>query len=62
MVTYFIVVDAPFLKTWRKTRWGLNEEKFPYYPHITLGFTERDLHLQDGAVKDARSCHPDLNN
>ena len=23
-----------------------------YYPHVTLGFTERDLHLADGVVKD----------
>jgi len=27
-----------------------------FYPHITVGFTERDLHLQDGIVKDERSC------
>jgi hypothetical protein len=27
-----------------------------YYPHITLGFTQRDLHLEDGVIKDERSC------
>ena len=27
-----------------------------YFPHITLGFTLRDLHLQDGAIKDTRHC------
>lgn len=28
----------------------------PYYPHITLGFTDRDLHESDGVIKDRRSC------
>lgn len=27
-----------------------------YYPHITLGFTERDLHESDGVIKDEASC------
>lgn len=27
-----------------------------FYPHITLGFTERDLHESDGVFKDQRSC------
>jgi 2'-5' RNA ligase len=27
-----------------------------YHPHITVGFTDRDLHLHDGVVKDERSC------
>lgn len=27
-----------------------------FYPHVTLGFTDRDLHIQDGVVKDAKSC------
>ncbi len=31
-----------------------------YYPHITLGFTKRDLHESDGVTKDERSCFGDL--
>jgi hypothetical protein len=27
-----------------------------YYPHITVGFTERDLHSSDGIIKDASTC------
>lgn len=27
-----------------------------YYPHITLGFTSRDLHESDGAIKNEKSC------
>ncbi|SMF64926.1 hypothetical protein [Pseudobacteriovorax antillogorgiicola] len=27
-----------------------------FHPHITIGFTKRDLHLSDGAVKDQSSC------
>lgn len=27
-----------------------------YYPHVTLGFTLRDLHYEDGVIKDATSC------
>ena len=38
-----------------------------YFPHVTVGFTRRDLHEDDGAVKDVASCrarfpeldHPD---
>ncbi|MES2962752.1 MAG: 2'-5' RNA ligase family protein [Bdellovibrionota bacterium] len=27
-----------------------------YHPHITLGFTKRDLHESDGVIKDEKSC------
>jgi 2'-5' RNA ligase len=27
-----------------------------FQPHITLGFTDSDLHESDGAIKDERSC------
>tara|TARA_R110000868_G_scaffold202649_7_gene450369 strand:+ start:799 stop:1401 length:603 start_codon:yes stop_codon:yes gene_type:complete len=27
-----------------------------YYPHITLGFTKRDLHESDGIIKNEKSC------
>ena len=27
-----------------------------FYPHMTLGFTSRDLHEEDGVIKDIKSC------
>lgn len=63
--TYFVVVDAPELLTMRhtiatlyKTHGGRPSEFDPdlFYPHITIGYTERDLHLQDGVAKDKSSC------
>lgn len=27
-----------------------------FYPHITIGYTKRDLHYEDGVIKDERSC------
>lgn len=27
-----------------------------FYPHVTLGFIGRDLHLQDGVIKNISSC------
>lgn len=32
-----------------------------YFPHITLGFTKRDLHESDGVIKDHSSCLFDIN-
>lgn len=63
--TYFIVVESQDLVEIRKDvqklfvhRGGdplaFNPTKF--YPHITLGFTTRDLHESDGVIKDKRSC------
>ncbi len=61
--TYFIIVDAPKLLKIRqkihqefvskggvKDAWNPNE----FYPHITVGFTLRDLHLSDGVIKDVK--------
>lgn len=31
-----------------------------FYPHITLGYTLRDLHINDGVIKDESSCFGDL--
>jgi 2'-5' RNA ligase len=31
-----------------------------YFPHITIGFTDRDLYEQDGVIKDTRNCVFDL--
>lgn len=33
-----------------------------FYPHITLGFTDSDLHEQDGVIKDQTSCRYSLRN
>lgn len=63
--TYFIVVDAPELVTLRQTlatlyrnNGGQMNDFKPegYYPHITVGFNERDLHSQDGVIKNKASC------
>ena len=66
--TYYIVAQAlPFL-TFRKM---LSEKsKLPlsqfdpnlFFPHITLGFTSRDLHFEDGLKKDEQSCPEELQN
>jgi len=67
--TYFIVVSSSDLLRVRrevhdlfKARGG-NAEAFDptnYYPHITLGFSQRDLHETDGVIKDNTSCYADL--
>tara|TARA_R110000868_G_scaffold163335_1_gene395506 strand:+ start:31928 stop:32530 length:603 start_codon:yes stop_codon:yes gene_type:complete len=31
-----------------------------FYPHITLGFSKRDLHESDGIIKDSSSCMSNL--
>jgi hypothetical protein len=31
-----------------------------YYPHITLGFTSKDLHEGDGVIKNTQSCYAKL--
>lgn len=63
--TYFIVVDAPELVTLRQTlatlyknNGGQPNDFKPedYNPHITVGFSERDLHSQDGVIKNKASC------
>lgn len=70
--TYFVVVQSEDLFKIRKaieilykkkggTDSGFKAEQ--YHPHVTLGFTEKDLHAQDGVMKDASSClfavHPE---
>lgn len=64
-VTYYVVVQADRLFEIRRKiadayvqKGGQTSEFMPdlYYPHVTLGFTTRDLHLEDGVVKDESSC------
>jgi hypothetical protein len=63
--TYFVVVQSVDLVEIRKEikklflAKGGRSQDFDaerYYPHITLGFTQRDLHESDGIIKDRKSC------
>jgi 2'-5' RNA ligase len=63
--TYFIVISSKEVIELRRKISVLLPQKsnetevFNYedvYPHITLGYTDRDLHLQDGVIKDIKSC------
>lgn len=49
---FFVVVEAAGIKKIRE-KYGLQD----FYPHITLGFTKRDLHFEDGVRKDTSSCY-----
>lgn len=76
MSTWFVVIKSDELMAFRKAIANLAEERSskknaeikqkPHFeasnwqPHITLGFTHRDLHKEDGANKDSRSCVPKL--
>ena len=64
--TYFLVVDAPELAKIREriqrefvARGGAANAFDPghYQPHITIGFTHRDLHEDDGVTKGAESIY-----
>jgi hypothetical protein len=63
--TYYVVVRSPdLLQIRRKVRdlylskRGSRRAFKPenWLPHITLGYTERDLHESDGVKKDENSC------
>ncbi len=60
--TYYIVVESSDLLNLRRLlakNSGLSKDKFDpelFYPHITIGFTDKDLHYEDGAVKNHTSC------
>lgn len=65
LATYFLLIQAPgLLQVREKLRRqfiaaGGDKQAFVverFRPHITVGFTERDLHLEDGVSKDSRSC------
>ena len=58
--TYFVVVQSEDLISIRKKiqdsfvgKGGDKNDFNPlnYFPHITLGFTKRDLHESDGVIK-----------
>ncbi|WP_253720996.1 2'-5' RNA ligase family protein [Bdellovibrio bacteriovorus] len=63
--TYYVVVESDRLFQIRKavqmlytSKGGKAQDFNPeaFHPHVTLGFTKRDLHLEDGITKDASSC------
>jgi 2'-5' RNA ligase len=63
--TYYVVVKSPGLLKLRQmikeafVAHGGHEQDFhpeTFYPHVTLGFTARDLHFEEGVVKNEASC------
>lgn len=66
--TFFVVVQSKDLLEIRKVIYGLaqkhnvakNFNPEDYYPHVTIGFTVRDLHQADGVIKDKGTCQADL--
>lgn len=63
--TYYVVIESDRLFEIRKeiqslflSKGGKSEDFSAenFYPHVTLGYTKRDLHFEDGVVKDASSC------
>lgn len=58
--TYYVVVDTPDILAFRehlKVKYDVPEfQASVFYPHITLGFTEKDLHYEQGVIKDQKSC------
>ena len=67
--TYFMVVDSTDLSTLRKhikeafILAGGSPKDFDenlFFPHVTVGFTKRDLHFEDGILKNKNSCWQNL--
>lgn len=63
--TFYIVVESADALRMRKAlkklyvSRGGDEKKFDptsFYPHITVGFTKRDLHASDKVIKNKKSC------
>ncbi len=68
--TYFLVVNSEDLLHFRKKvellfrQRGGQSNSFKaehFYPHITVGFSKRDLHESDGVIKNVSSCYEGLN-
>ena len=68
--TYFIVMEADELFDLRRKiqkafvgKGGQIEQFNPdhYFPHITIGFSLRDLHESDGVIKSKNACLAKLN-
>lgn len=64
MKTYYVVVKSDGLLKLRQKIQDLHEKRGGssafdakhFFPHITVGFTHRDLHEQDGVIKSEDSC------
>lgn len=65
LATYYLVIRSEDLMNLRieilkafQAKGGSSEDFLvaKYHPHITIGFTDRDLHEADGVIKDTRSC------
>jgi hypothetical protein len=63
LFTYNLIVDAPGLFEYRRKvqsvfeqRGGQGFDAEFYFPHITLGFEQRDYHISDGIFKNATTC------
>lgn len=61
--TYFVVVKSPDLQKIREEvakvyqqRGGKKFDAAKFYPHITVGFTDRDLYDTDGVIKNDKLC------
>jgi 2'-5' RNA ligase len=60
--TFYVVIKSKELFKFRKKLAKLakiSKDQFDpnlFYPHVTLGFTERDLHFEDGVIKNEKSC------
>lgn len=65
--TYYVVIESDDLLRIREEIASLYRQKggkeafdpTQYYSHVTLGFSERDLHESDGVIKDRDSCLDD---
>lgn len=69
--TFYVVVESDDYLHFRKilaekfiARGGAKDSFQPlvFYPHVTVGFTDKDLHFEDGVIKDAKSCLYSLKN
>ena len=67
--TFYVVVRSNDLLQARKSIYEkyiskggdeMNFDPLEYYPHITVGFTHKDLHINHGVIKDVRSCVANL--
>lgn len=61
--TFYLVIQSEKIINLRekiartfKARGGEGFEAHHYFPHITIGFTKRDLHESDGVLKDSQAC------
>jgi len=61
--TFFLIVDSSEIRNIRQmiyyefTRRGGDRAAFDptwFFPHITIGYTKRDLHETDGVIKDLK--------